>query len=272
MAAINSKEEAISQLHELLETFNLPTWDSDGDEVSAWLQLVQEALGFWNNNLPPNKSPVTLHRQEIAFDDSRNRYHTLLRRYNANNTAFPSSPPSESQENFIEKVASWGHMDGAYIDQYLVGHHTFYLSSTQPPSSFEEAWEKGWFKSLGFSKEKARSMHSAELSPFHCTALHAHKGQWWIFDPSYNEDPIPASETRQINSICSLVRFCSMLELLRSRRREPSVVYLGGGAQSKEIGECRELACRWIVGRILHIMGDDNAGVRVLKWEQLKRD
>ena len=61
MAAIRSKEEAISQLRELLEVINLPTWDSDGDEISAWLELVQEALGFWNNNLPINEFPISLH-------------------------------------------------------------------------------------------------------------------------------------------------------------------------------------------------------------------
>jgi len=61
-----------------------------------------------------------------------------------------------------------------------------------------------------------------------------------------------------------------MLEMLRSRCREPSAVYLGGGENSKEISKCRELACRWIVERILHIMGDDKARVGVSRWEQLK--
>jgi hypothetical protein len=272
MAGIHSKDAAISQLHELCEDINLPTWDSDGIEISAWLQLVQEALGFWNNNLPPDEFPITLYGQEIAFDDSRNRYRTLLMRYSTNNTTPLDPPRSESQEEIIEKVASWGHTDMAYMDHYIAGHHNFYLSSTQAPRNFEQAWEEGWFNGLGISKENAQSMHSAELSPFHCTALYAHNGQWRIFDSSYNGEPVPAGETRQISSICSLVRFNSMLESLGNRRREPLAVHLGGGVNGKEIKESRELACWWMVERILHIMGDEKSRMPVLRWEQVERN
>jgi hypothetical protein len=116
MSTIHFQEEALAHLHELLGGVYLPTWNSDGEEISKWLELVQGAIGYWNNNLDTGYCPITLHAQEIAFVDSRNRYQTLLRHHNANVAANADHPPSETQEEFFEKVESWGHMDRACVD------------------------------------------------------------------------------------------------------------------------------------------------------------
>lgn len=267
---VNSLNEAYIHLHHLSSKEELPTGDCQGEVIAAWLERVNEAVAYWNNNLPSDGVQINLHLQEIAFHNSSNRYETLLRRHNKHNAAYPNPPDFETDAEFVENVASWGHMEGAAVGNYIVGQHTFYLISAQSPSSFSKTWNEGWFNGTTSNKDEAEQMHKNSLTPFHSTALHAYEGRWHIFDSAYsNSRPLPDPH-RRLSQISGLARQRQLCTLLRKRNRPPRSIDLGGGGNSGNIGTCRENACRWIVGEILNIMGDSSAQVAVPRWEALK--
>jgi hypothetical protein len=51
----------------------------------------------------------------------------------------------------------------------------------------------------------------------------------------------------------------------------PAAVFTGEGGRNGDVGVCRELACRWIVGEVLHIMGNSSRRVAVEAWEELRQ-
>ena len=268
---IQTMGAALIQLYKLLN--DTPHADSQGEEITSWLKRAQVAVTFWNKHLPPGGLPISIYHQEIAFNNHENRYQTLLRRHNAHNRQYPNPPNLETDDEFNENIRSWGVMATAAVDGYVMGQHTLYLSSAQAPRAFAKAWEDGWFRGSGMTEDEARAAHAAELSPFHCTALHALHGKWHIFDSAYKLAPElgPGSGSRRLSRVSGLTRFWRLLDILRSRQRMPAAVFTGGGGGNREVGMCRELACRWIIGEVLHIMGDSSRRVVVEAWEELRR-
>jgi hypothetical protein len=225
-----------------------------------------------NGNRPNGSLRISLHLQEIAFNNANNRGQTLLRRHNAHNAANPDPPEFETVEELRLNEASWGHMGTAGVENYVVGQHTFYLVAAQAPRSFEKAWANGWFHGTGYDKPRAQQVHAAENTPFHCTALHAIQGRWRIYDSAYSQGQVPAPEPRRLSRVWGLTRYWNLFDLLRNRSRAPTSIEMGGGGNGGIVGQCREMACRWIGGEVLHIMGDSSYRIEVVQWEELKRN
>ena len=141
--------EACTHLHILNSPQQIPTSDSNGEHITAWLNLVADAVSFWNQNKPTNATPITIYNKELAFNSQQDRDGTLLRRHNAYNATDPLS--AETDTELRENQRSWGTVENAAVNSYVVSHHTLYLISAQAPLLFTKAWDDSWFEGTGWS-------------------------------------------------------------------------------------------------------------------------
>jgi len=265
MAAITTPAEAYTRLHTLNSPQEIPTGDSDGEDITGWLNSVADVVTFWNQNKPANAAAITIHNKELAFNSQQDRDGTLLRRHNAYNA---TSPPSlETDAELRENQRSWGTVDNAAVNSYVIANYTFYLVSAQAPLLFTKAWDDGWFEGTGWSQEHAQEQHRLVNTPFHATALYAYNGQWSIDDSAYS--PSPANAPLRLSRTSGLNRYWRLFTTLRGRSRAPQSARYGGGGNAGGMGRCREMACHWLIGEILTAMGDNSVQVAVNQWTDL---
>ena len=137
MAAITTLAEAYTRLHTLNSPQEIPTGDSDGEDITGWLNLVADVVTFWNQNKPANAAAITIYNKELAFNSQQDRDGTLLRRHNAYNATSPPSPETDAE--LRENQRSWGTVDNAAVNSYVIANYTFYLVSAQALLLFTKA-------------------------------------------------------------------------------------------------------------------------------------